>query len=70
MQMRDNLPKKLPPRIICQATPGFWHGQQLLAAPHLGYLDPAYMASEGAFAARFAPGNVLLQNNITGQGNV
>ncbi len=69
LQLRGALPKKLPPRIICQTIPGFWRGQKLMAAPHLGFLDPACKMMEVAFDAQFSPGNMLLPDNMTGQGN-
>ncbi len=70
VQMRGAIPENLPPRIICHAIPGFWLGQKLLAAPNLGFLDPAYRATEAPFEATFAPRNMLLPDNITGKGNV
>ena len=65
MQLRDVLPKNLPPKIICQAMPGFWQGRHLLAAPCLEFTDPACKANEVTFQARFAPGNMLLPDNMT-----
>lgn len=56
-QLRGSLPKKLPLKTICQATPGFWQGQHLLAAPHLGFVDSKYVAAEAAFDAQFASEN-------------
>ncbi len=63
-QLRGALPKKLPPKIICQATPGLWLGQHLLAAPYLEFVDPAYKTQETAFHARFAPVNMQLPDNM------
>lgn len=59
-QLSEFPQKNLPPRIICQSVPGFWHGGRLLAAPCLGYRDPACPAGDAAFMTRFAPAHMEL----------
>lgn len=70
LRLRDSLPQNPPPAIIAQAGPGFWQGRQLLAAPCLGYVDPAYFAAESVFQASFAPAIGLWPDSLSNPVNV
>ncbi|MEQ1890796.1 MAG: tRNA lysidine(34) synthetase TilS [Alphaproteobacteria bacterium] len=62
-QMRGARPGNLPPRIVSQSVPGLWRGGKLLAAPLLGFTDPASVAA-AAFEVRFSPRHALLPDNL------
>ncbi len=56
------------PRIACQAVPGLWLGQRLLAAPQMGFVDPEYAVAAG-FEAIFSPRHALLSEYRVEDGN-
>lgn len=47
------------PRIACYVVPGLWLGERLLAAPHMGFVDPDYGVAAG-FEAIFSSEHRLL----------
>lgn len=66
-QLRRVMPANAPIRLVCQGLPGLWKEEKLLAAPHLGFLDPVF-AADATFEVKFSPGNALQPDQDFGEG--